>query len=392
MRAKFALLCIHGLGLHSGSFSDFGKRMAKLGGVIYAIDVRGFGSWMKAQGHQEIDFNACLEDIRSALVAIHRAEPGLPVFLLGESMGGAIALRAATNYPELINGVVSAVPAGDRFKQKRTDLKVAIQFLTGPKRQSKRIGKQVVEQAATARDPDGKKVVDERLVQQWEDDPLNRLDLSPMDLLQFQRFMNDNYDAVRKMTVPVLFVQGLDDDLVRPDGTWDLLKQVGVQDRTFIGIPARHLMFEEADTEDPHLRRAAVLSAYSWIMSHTDNDAPGQTQVAGQPSPTTIPSLAGGAPTVVAFYAPWCNQCRKLETFLKMAPTVAGNAVRFVPVNVDDPTNQELVRQLQVGALPQVMFVRPDGTIASSVIGETTAPVIIQHIADLLNIKLPAAN
>ena len=44
---KVALLCIHGLGLYSGSYQDFGTRMARVGIATFAIDVRGFGSWMK---------------------------------------------------------------------------------------------------------------------------------------------------------------------------------------------------------------------------------------------------------------------------------------------------------------------------------------------------------
>ena len=82
--------------------------MAKRGVATYAIDVRGFGSWMKAEGHEEVDFQACLNDVKTALETIHAAHPGLKVFLLGESMGGAIALRAASMYPQLIDGLISS--------------------------------------------------------------------------------------------------------------------------------------------------------------------------------------------------------------------------------------------------------------------------------------------
>src|SRR5215475_6538644 len=59
IRPRVALLCVHGLGLYSGSYQDFGTRASKRGVAVYAIDVRGFGSWMKAEGHQQIDFNSC---------------------------------------------------------------------------------------------------------------------------------------------------------------------------------------------------------------------------------------------------------------------------------------------------------------------------------------------
>ncbi|MGH9550508.1 MAG: alpha/beta hydrolase, partial [Terriglobales bacterium] len=75
------LLCIHGLSLHASSYEPFGKRMCNLGVPTYAIDVRGFGSWQNTHECSEIDFDSAQADIKSALDAIHKAHPGLPVVL-----------------------------------------------------------------------------------------------------------------------------------------------------------------------------------------------------------------------------------------------------------------------------------------------------------------------
>src|SRR5271170_3951452 len=82
VRPRVILLCIHGLGLYSGSYKDFGMIMARRGIAVYAIDVRGFGSWMKSGGKEEVDFTGCLSDIASAIQSIRAAMPGLPLFLL----------------------------------------------------------------------------------------------------------------------------------------------------------------------------------------------------------------------------------------------------------------------------------------------------------------------
>ena len=111
VKPRVVLLCIHGLGLYSGSYKDFGMIMSRRGIAVYAIDVRGFGSWMKSGGKEEVDFTGCLSDIASAILSIRAAMPGLPFFLLGESMGGAIALRFASEHPEMIDGLISSVPA-----------------------------------------------------------------------------------------------------------------------------------------------------------------------------------------------------------------------------------------------------------------------------------------
>ena len=269
---RFALFCVHGLGLNSNSYADFAKRVNRFGGIVYAIDVRGFGAWKDDDQHDKIDFDATLADIKTALGQIHTAHPMLPVFMLGESMGGAIALRATAMYPNLIEGLVSCVPAAERFQTKKTDLKVALELFRGRNHEFD-IGKDIVKQAATADrlDADGKKVkvINEKLLTSWEDDPLNRMKLSAKELMQFQSFMNDNHDAAKKITkVPVLFVQGLDDRLVKPEGTFELAQEVGTPYRMFVAFPTRHLVFEETQTSDPRINRASTQVVMAWINTH----------------------------------------------------------------------------------------------------------------------------
>lgn len=306
---RVALLCIHGLGLSSRSYTTLGKRLSRLGVATYAIDVRGFGSWMKAQGHEEVDFSGCLNDVQTALKAIHAAHPGVPVFILGESMGGAIALRAAAMYPEQINGLISSVPAGERFQQKKTDLKVALHILAGGNKQFD-IGSQIVSQASTSTDREGGKVVsksvNEKLKENWASDPLSRMELSPKELMQFQKFMNENHEWAKKITsTPVLFVQGINDSLVNPDGTWELFKQLSTNNRTLLAVASPHLIFEEIEDSDS---RAAVVQAgimlVSWMgatvggglgplgqMPNKANIIPALAQMVQQPGSVELPPL-----------------------------------------------------------------------------------------------------
>ncbi|MBU6452852.1 MAG: alpha/beta fold hydrolase [Cyanobacteria bacterium REEB67] len=259
-----ALLCIHGLGLNSGAFTNFGRRLSHRGISVYAIDVRGFGSWMKAGGSKKLDFDGTIRDIKNTLDTIHRLNPDLPVFLLGESMGGAIAIRAASLYPESIQGLISAVPAGDRFGGKKEDLKVALETLGHGFRKQFDIGQSIVNQAT------------QNKVQQevWEEDPLNRMDLSPLQLMQFQHFMDDNIPAAKKITsIPVLIVQGSLDKLVRPQGSWDIFNAMGNRDKSFLAFPSEHLVFEYGRTKSLAEARKSAQIAAVWIYEHlSDKD------------------------------------------------------------------------------------------------------------------------
>ncbi|HEY9773872.1 MAG TPA: alpha/beta fold hydrolase [Planktothrix sp.] len=253
-QSKAVILCVHGLGLHNGTYTDFGKRMSSLGYAMYAIDMPGFGSFQEAQGRQKIDFVGDLEEIKATLKVLHRAHPGLPVFILGESMGGAIALRACAIYPDLVDGLISSVPSGDRFKQGKTDLKVAIHFLEGRHRDFN-VGKGVVEQAT----------VKPELREAWGNDPLARMNLSAEELMQFQHFMNQNHVMAKLIkTRPVLFVQGCKDKLVRPEGTVQLFNQLATPDRQLELISsAEHLIFEENQFNDE-----AIDTVSKWLDKH----------------------------------------------------------------------------------------------------------------------------
>lgn len=251
---RAVLLCIHGLGLHKDTYEAFGKRMQALGIATYAIDVRGFGDFMASKGQRTCDFDGCLSDVRRSLIAIRRANPNKPVFLLGESMGGAIALRVTSMYPELIDGLISSVPAGDRFKQGRSSWKVAIKYLKN-KDKPFNVGESVIEQATQKPE----------LREAWSKDPVARMNISPKELMQFQMFMNQNHKSAKLITSkPVLIVQGCEDKLVKPEGTVELYNKLSTSNREIVLIPnAEHLIFEENQFNDQVITKVA-----GWIDNH----------------------------------------------------------------------------------------------------------------------------
>jgi len=251
---RAALLCIHGLGLHNETYEPFGKAMAAHGIATYALDMRGFGSYRNAKGHEEVDFDGCLDDLYRSLKSIRRAQPGKPVFLLGESMGGAIALHAMALRPDLIDGLISSVPAGDRYKQGKTSLKVALQFLKDRNKQIN-VGEDVVNQATEKPE----------LRAAWINDPLARMNLSPKELLQFQQFMNQNHDSCKAIKdKPVLVVYGCQDKLVKPEGTEELYKELSTEDKEIYPVAtAEHLIFEENQ-----FNSEVIDKVDGWMNSH----------------------------------------------------------------------------------------------------------------------------
>src|SRR6516162_4748040 len=119
---------------------------------------------------------------------------------------------------------------------KKTELKVFVRLLKGVNKPFN-IGKEVISQA-TANDS---------LQKAWENDPFNRLELTPKELVDFQRFMNQNKAAASKIKDrPVIFFQGGQDKLVKAKGTVDIFKDVASTDKDLVfSGSSEHLIFEE---------------------------------------------------------------------------------------------------------------------------------------------------
>jgi alpha-beta hydrolase superfamily lysophospholipase/thiol-disulfide isomerase/thioredoxin len=238
-----ALLCLHGLTLHANSYAAFGKRMAALGVPTYAIDVRGFGSWQNTKECARVDFDAAAADVKAAVQSIHRANPDIPIILLGESMGGALALHVVADNPSLVDGLICSVPSRKSSGQNTVKMKAAAGIIYAPNREIK-VGEKLVHRATS------KQVV----ATVWEQDPLTRMNLTPVELLSYQRMMNQAPAKAEKITnIPVLFLQGINDRLIKPEGTLELFQRLKTPDKNLLMVgAAEHLIFEQSQF-DEHL-------------------------------------------------------------------------------------------------------------------------------------------
>jgi alpha-beta hydrolase superfamily lysophospholipase len=108
---KAVILALHGFGDYSHAFEEPGKRWAARGIATYAYDQRGFGgapgrgAW-PGQGKLAVD-------AISATRILRQAYPGRPLYLLGESMGGAVATVAATGAAEGVLPSAGGTPIAD---------------------------------------------------------------------------------------------------------------------------------------------------------------------------------------------------------------------------------------------------------------------------------------
>ncbi len=110
MPLRAVVIGVHGFNDYSYSFAIPGSYLVRYGIGCYAYDQRGFGS---APG---IGFwsgtDAYAEDLNSFVREVHKQHPDVPVYLLGESMGGAVAIVTMTgSNPPPIDGAILVAPA-----------------------------------------------------------------------------------------------------------------------------------------------------------------------------------------------------------------------------------------------------------------------------------------
>lgn len=103
------LLALHGFNDYSKAFAEFGVWMAGHGIATIAYDQRGFGT--SGQIGVWPGREVLADDAEGAIAAIMEAFPGLPVYALGESMGGAVLLAANDARPLEVDGLILVAPA-----------------------------------------------------------------------------------------------------------------------------------------------------------------------------------------------------------------------------------------------------------------------------------------
>jgi lysophospholipase len=110
LKPRLILVMIHGACQHSGLFLELGKYCVRQRIAVYALDLRGFGQSTGKRGHVQ-SFCEYLDDLDHFVKHIKQTHPHDPVFLLGHSLGGTIAIRYEQERPYRVQGVIVSAPA-----------------------------------------------------------------------------------------------------------------------------------------------------------------------------------------------------------------------------------------------------------------------------------------
>ena len=248
-----AVVVAHGAAEHGGRYGYLAEQLRFQGYVTYAIDHRGHG---RSDGPRALisRFEHLVEDLRLFVTRVTDEQGGRRPFLVGHSLGGAVALALAVEHHGDVAGVVvsgpavatEAVPAA--VKAAATILSVVAPWLPVLK----------IDAGAISRDPD--------VVRDYQSDPLNyNARLPARTLAEIMRSMDGMRHRIGSLLSPLLLLHGSDDRLCPPDGSRLVHCLAASGDKTLkIYDGLYHEVFNEPE------RAQVVGDVVGWIVERTE--------------------------------------------------------------------------------------------------------------------------
>lgn len=217
---RATVILVHGLKDHGARYSHAGEWFAARGYATYALDLRGHG---ESGGERFFvnSFDEYVEDLAVFVGRVRERETGKPMFLLGHSMGGAVAsLFVLLRKPQL-EGLILSAPA---LEPTRNVSPVLILLSRVISRLFPRAPVTKVDVKALSHLPE--------VIEAARKDPLSNERPAPARTgYEILRAMRRIREQAHEMELPLLVMHGTEDHLTNPRGSQHLFKLAGSEDK-----------------------------------------------------------------------------------------------------------------------------------------------------------------
>lgn len=83
--------------------------------------------------------------------------------------------------------------------------------------------------------------------------------------------------------------------------------------------------------------------------------------------------------TMFDFWAAWCGPCKVMHPIVEEIEKEFAGKIKVVKVNVDEPNNQAIIEQYQIGAMP-TYIIEKKGRVLNSFVGAQSKTVLVNAL------------
>jgi len=252
------LICVQGLGGHGGYYRELACQVALKGIIVVAPDLRGHGHSEGVRG--DIDrFDRYVMDVDIAVTWASTMWLGMPIFVLGESMGASIAIQyiARGLYRTHLIPLVGLVFVSPVLSSAiRPTFGEALHFM-----RLLLIAPMYPAIAVTGREELGCR--DPAFNALLRADPLFVRQVSARFLIRLTMWLWQSKCKARKINLPLLVLLGGRDYIALRSGTSAFLYSVAAREQRIVTFPqAYHCLLHDPDTPDV----VGILNA--WLIAN----------------------------------------------------------------------------------------------------------------------------
>jgi alpha-beta hydrolase superfamily lysophospholipase len=243
---RAGVVLVHGLGEHSDRYERVAERLVAAGYAVHACDHRGHG---RSQGPRAlVDLDAVVRDVDRLVDQVAASHPGLPLAMLGHSLGGLIAIGYARAHQRRLRALVLSGPLAALDAPPP-----ALALARGIARVAPRLGVSSLDPRLVSRDP--------AVVAAYRSDPLvHHRRIPALTVAEIARAVAALPDAAGAITVPTLIVYGTADGLCPPAGAVMLADRIGSADLTVRGYEG---LYHEVLNEPE--RETVIADVLAWL-------------------------------------------------------------------------------------------------------------------------------
>jgi alpha-beta hydrolase superfamily lysophospholipase len=241
--ARGEVVIAHGFGEHSGRYGPLADYLNRELYSVTAYDHRGHGLSDGLPGHVE-NFKEYEDDLDKLIASVRERADARPIFLIGHSMGGLVALRYLAKQGSGLAGAIISAPL-IAMAVPVSAHKLMIARVSARMAPRMRLDNEI-NPASLSRDPAVGKA--------YATDPLVNRKVSARWFAEATRAMDEVKTWAAQIACPLLVLHGTDDKLASCDATKELFARLGSTDKE-LGIysgyyhelfnePEKHELFE----------------------------------------------------------------------------------------------------------------------------------------------------